>query len=287
MAIVCRRSYDRLRVERVVASPSTSWTVLLPDSGGWPYAVVYAIAGSARIHCAEFSVAVAEGQLSVLRNGSRLEIRAAHGADLLVLSLPDSGVDPYHYAVDAASGRVWSTSSGTGFLVGGLLAALATQLDGYSSDNPGRLAQHIVGLVGVMCADAAAPIADPGGEVSLQQIKQYIDDHLGDVDLTLRSIAWTYCMSSRTLRRRFESDGLTVSGWIRLRRIEQCRVDLLDAACEALPVSEIGARWGLSPAAHFSRLFKSSCGISPQAFRVAHRSRRRPFTSLTVQLSES
>ncbi|WP_260860629.1 helix-turn-helix domain-containing protein [Mycobacterium tilburgii] len=75
-------------------------------------------------------------------------------------------------------------------------------------------------------------------------------------------------MSVRYLQRLFEEDGDTVTGWIRARRIERCRRDLTDARYAHVSVSSVAARWGLTNAAHFSRLFKSVHGVPPTHYRA-------------------
>jgi AraC-like DNA-binding protein len=67
----------------------------------------------------------------------------------------------------------------------------------------------------------------------------------------------------------FEAEGTTVSAWIRERRLECCRIELIATDLADQSVSEIGTRWGFWDAAHFSRLFKSRFGVSPSAYRSA------------------
>ena len=44
---------------------------------------------------------------------------------------------------------------------------------------------------------------------------------------------------------------------------------LVDPVHAGRSVSEIGARWGLPDAPHFSRVFKTAYGVSPRQFRSA------------------
>ena len=55
--------------------------------------------------------------------------------------------------------------------------------------------------------------------------------------------------------------------WIRLRRLERCRRDLLDPALRWQPVSAIAARWGLTDPARFSRMFRSAYGVPRAEYR--------------------
>jgi AraC-like DNA-binding protein len=75
-------------------------------------------------------------------------------------------------------------------------------------------------------------------------------------------------VSLRYLHKLFETQQMTVAGWIRQRRLERCRRDLRDPALSHLPVSAIAARSGLIDAAHFSRVFRAAYGISPSEYRL-------------------
>ena len=99
-------------------------------------------------------------------------------------------------------------------------------------------------------------------------ILAYIERNLGDPGLDGTTIATAHHISIRQLQRMFEDDGHTVTEWIRNRRIEHCRKDLANAELAAVPVSVIGAGWGLANAANFSRLFKAAHGRSPREYRV-------------------
>ncbi|KRE23331.1 hypothetical protein ASG80_06305 [Agromyces sp. Soil535] len=56
--------------------------------------------------------------------------------------------------------------------------------------------------------------------------------------------------------------------WIRARRLDRAREDLIDPAFSGFSVGEIGARWGLSDPAHFCKLFALAFGRSPTEYRA-------------------
>jgi len=74
-------------------------------------------------------------------------------------------------------------------------------------------------------------------------------------------------VSLRTLQRLFNAQELTVSSWIRARRLDRCRRDLLNPALRGLSIQAVAARWAFTQGAHFSRAFKQAYGVSPQAYR--------------------
>lgn len=268
-APLSRMSFDRLDIARVragrwsIASPSTG------DSTAWPYLALYSLSGDLAIGHASRAIPMGKGDVVVVRNSAVLDIHSGLDSELLVIRIPEGTVGPYAHSLDAADGKTISTMRGTASLVAHLLEGLAAQPDDFAPDNPGRLAQHIVGLVALMCADGRVTAGGSVKVTMLQKAKDYIEVHLGDLDLTPDRLASALNISTRTLHRLFESEGLTISGWIRVRRLEQCRVELGDATSEALSVSAIGAKWGLWDAAHFSRLFKAAYGLSPRAYRTA------------------
>ncbi|MFE7548838.1 AraC-like ligand-binding domain-containing protein [Streptomyces gardneri] len=102
----------------------------------------------------------------------------------------------------------------------------------------------------------------------LRRIHTFIDDHLGDQDLTPAAVASSHNISVRTLHQLFQGTGETVQALIRRRRLERCRADLLKTGHLAHPVAVIAARWGFSGPAVFSRSFREAYGTSPTDFRA-------------------
>ena len=73
-----------------------------------------------------------------------------------------------------------------------------------------------------------------------------------------------------TLPADLTAEQLAYAEFIRHRRLDRCRRDLLDPEHDSRPVAAVGARWGLVDAAHFSRAFKREYGVPPAAFRAGH-----------------
>ncbi|GLW07116.1 hypothetical protein Misp01_22460 [Microtetraspora sp. NBRC 13810] len=58
------------------------------------------------------------------------------------------------------------------------------------------------------------------------RIQSFIDAHLADPALSTERIAAAHHISVRHLQRLFQTRGTTVSGWIRRRRLDECRREL-------------------------------------------------------------
>lgn len=132
-----------------------------------------------------------------------------------------------------------------------------------------RIAHNSLDLMGTMFSsmlDIEAEASDPHA-VLLQRIYDFIDAHLGEPELSPRMIAEAHYISVRHLHALFSEGDRTVSTWIRERRLERCRADLLNPLYRECKVAVIAARWGFIDAANFSRAFKARYGLSPSELR--------------------
>jgi AraC-like DNA-binding protein len=117
--------------------------------------------------------------------------------------------------------------------------------------------------------DRTATLPPPTRQRALRQrVHAFVEARLGDPGLSPATIAAAHHISVRSLYKLFEAEETSVAGWVRQRRLERCRRDLLDPASAARPVSAVAARWGLVNAAHFSRAFRAAYGLSPVEYRA-------------------
>ncbi|WP_018680393.1 helix-turn-helix domain-containing protein [Actinokineospora enzanensis] len=103
--------------------------------------------------------------------------------------------------------------------------------------------------------------------ILLDRIHAFIDARLADPELTPARVAAANHVSTRQLYRLFEREGTTVARWIRDRRLERCRHDLLTTDMSG--VSAVGARWGIPDSSYFSRVFRQTYGRCPRDYRRA------------------
>lgn len=101
----------------------------------------------------------------------------------------------------------------------------------------------------------------------LQQILRYIDAHLAEPTLSPVEVASAVGISLRHLHRVFSATDSTMGDYVRCRRLEQCRKDIMDSRLRARTITEIAFSWGFSDAAHFSHAFRKQFGTSARAFR--------------------
>jgi AraC-like DNA-binding protein len=161
---------------------------------------------------------------------------------------------------------------GTGALASSLVRELAGRLDDWAADDGARLGTAVLDLLTVGLAarlDRAGRVPPATRQRALlQRVQAFIEARLGDPALAPGSVAAAHYISVRSLYKLFETQRTSVAGWIRWRRLERCRRDLLDPGLADRPVSAIAARWGLPNAAHFSRAFRAAYGLAPTEYRL-------------------
>jgi AraC-like DNA-binding protein len=164
-----------------------------------------------------------------------------------------------------------SGSEGVGALVAPYLSQLADNLDQVVGATGARLLHSAVDLLTtVFTRELGLDAANDPHRALVQRIHAHIDRNLGSPQLGPSSIAAAHFISTRHLHGLFREQGTTISTWIRMRRLQQCQRTLVDPASAARPVAAIAAQWGFPDAAHFSRVFKATFGVSPSEFRATH-----------------
>ena len=154
--------------------------------------------------------------------------------------------------------------------LGALVSALVRRLPGRLDGGGARLGGAVLDLLAAALAERVGADLPAGtrGRALLLRAQAFIEANLGDPELTPRRVAAAQHISVRYLHRLFEAEETTVAEWIRARRLERCRRDLADTALDAEPVHAIGFRWGLTSAAHFSRVFRAAYGLPPAEYRT-------------------
>ena len=106
--------------------------------------------------------------------------------------------------------------------------------------------------------------SSPSTEASLSSLaRSYIDLHLTNRHLTPQEIAAAVGVSERHLSRIFSAEGTTVGRYILNRRLIFAHEALTSGQQDALPVSEIGFRYGFASPSHFGRTYRERFGMTP------------------------
>jgi acetamidase/formamidase/AraC-like DNA-binding protein len=181
----------------------------------------------------------------------------------------------------AIGGRLFAASSmragriggapGIGHIFAAFLASIGDSLNTLSADELRPIELALAELI-VASLAAHERKSDTARLTSSQaaifsRVCRSIDARLGDSDVSLALIAKEERVSPRYLQKLFEGAGQSFSAYLRSRRLERCRAELVDPLYAKMSISDICFRWGFNDPAHFSRAFREQYGTSPRAFR--------------------
>lgn len=164
-----------------------------------------------------------------------------------------------------------SGREGMGALLAGFLRQMAADASSYTPADASRLAVVAVDLLAAVCAhhlEAERQLPpETRHHALILRIRTFIEQHLADPGLTPAAVAAAHNISTRHLHRLFQAQGMTVAGWIRQRRLENCHRELADPRHRHRTIQAVAARWGFTDKAHFSRVFRAAYGMPPGDLR--------------------
>ncbi|MDH6142332.1 AraC-like DNA-binding protein [Kitasatospora sp. GP30] len=171
-----------------------------------------------------------------------------------------------------AAGTAITSTEGFGAVLLPFLGTLAASAHSYPASVGDRLAGSVADLLIMLVAQLTGPTAtDPrtsNGNL-VERVRDHINRHLGDPELSPELIARAHHISVRYLHRLFEGEGVTVSRLIQQCRLEACARELARRSRTAPTVSAVAQRWGFVNPAHFSRAFRAAYGVSPREWRAS------------------
>jgi AraC-like DNA-binding protein len=201
------------------------------------------------------------GQFAVMPSTEPVDVRIPRPARTLTLFFPGT----LSTLKDTPVARALPANPAFRLLVQhlGLTLRLGSSLDAGASDAATRAAAELLAAALRPAHPESAPSHDM---VQVAQLRHYIDQSLSAPDLSIAHVAAANYVSPRTVQRLFRATGDTASAYIRRRRLEMCRSDIL--AHPELPIAEICQRWGLPDTSHLARQFRAQFGATPRQLRA-------------------
>ena len=191
--------------------------------------------------------------------------------DLLYALIPKSAVNPRLITPLSFGVIHLPARSGIGYVLSGMLKAFAETFNTLTEEALRPIDLALSEFLVTALADDPLVHKSRGSagvrSMVLHRVCKIIESRLSNPDLTLKDIAAEYGSSARYLQKLFEEAGQTFSRYVRNRRLERCRVDLVNPTFAHLGISQICFRWGFNEAAHFSRVFRERYGTTARAYR--------------------
>ncbi|MEU6820203.1 helix-turn-helix domain-containing protein [Streptomyces atriruber] len=216
----------------------------------------------------DVSVVPGESALIDLRRAFTVEHEGT--ARTLFLRLPLHALHVPSVPLRSLTARALLPPAGSAAVLPALLRHLESSAPRVSAPRGERLGGLVTDLVAGLVEDLAEDMEGPPEDDRhplVVTIRQYIDRHLGDPELSAELIAAAHLISVRYLHRLFEAEGVTVGRLIQRQRVERCAGELARRGRSSPSIAVVAARWGFSSPAHFSRAFKAVYGHPPQQWR--------------------
>ena len=243
----------------------------IADGGSGYYKVSLLLAGSSILVQDGREVIMRAGDLSVYDTSRPYSLLFGEDFRNLIMMFPKDRLElPIPFTEQLTAVSLSQEHHGLAPVVTAFLSQFPAQLAPLDARVRAKLAHTSLDLMGTLFSsilDADPAQRDPH-QMLLQKITAYIDLHLASPELSPGTIAAAHYISTRHLHALFRQAETTVSTWIRERRLERCRADLLDPVLADRTVAAIASRWGFADAAHFSRVFKTAYGVSPSELRL-------------------
>lgn len=157
-----------------------------------------------------------------------------------------------------------NSTQGLGRIATEFCATLAAEGTKLAEPVRADLGGQLMDLLALTLQSAESEIATEGSvrQARLRSVQQWIEQHLGDPDLSLERIAKANTMSLRYLHLLFRGCEMSASEWIWHRRLQRA-YDLI-AKGDGSSITSIAFDHGFSSSAHFSTMFRRKYGISPR-----------------------
>lgn len=133
--------------------------------------------------------------------------------------------------------------------------------------------EHLVGAFLETISDYISTLKDRPAprlrlfDKRLADIESYIMRHLTDPELCYDTVAMQCGISPRYLCHVLKANNTSFSELVWMQRLPKAREWLASAQLGAFPIHEIAFMAGFKSAAHFSRMFKATYGITPKEYR--------------------
>ncbi|WP_311946875.1 AraC family transcriptional regulator [Halomonas piscis] len=189
--------------------------------------------------------------------------------DMWVFKIPGESMKTRIRRPERYSQHCFSARKGIGCAFVEFLMICSQHVNDCSLEEQNRLFEQALGMLSLVLEQDERVLNSDQSHLKtahLVRIERYISVNLGDPELTPARIAHFCGISLRYLHKLFAGSGYTVSGWVRMQRLEAAHREL-EALPEGVNIGEVAYRWGFSNQAQFCRVFRQQFGYSASEFR--------------------
>jgi AraC-like DNA-binding protein len=211
------------------------------------------------------------GVCTIFRTNEAYSLQCGDGVRALYVEVPthelSTRLGPTHEFVST----FFSTRDGLGRLVRESMLSIAADKTPYKQEVKERLGRCALDLI-ALTIDSSAEF-QPENDRAVQhfrlaQLKSYIEVHLTSPLLTCEKVAKDNGISLRYLHKLFKVSDMSVTEWIRERRLARSYQLLSSDDPRFLSITDLAFAMGFNSSSHFSSLFHQRYGVRPSDIRA-------------------
>ncbi|WP_028924093.1 helix-turn-helix domain-containing protein [Pseudonocardia acaciae] len=266
---ICADEVGSLRVVTIKADAQTVVrTPQLARSGGHAdfYKLIFHLSGSCRISQDDRTANLQQRALVVSDTTRPYSLDFLGPYRHQVLMIPRDVLTISSDAVATITATATPVDRGAARVLSRLMRGLNSDVYDLSERNRLAISETLIELSEAVLRDALGSALTTAESGRFAEVLAYIENHLSEPGLTPGAIASAHFMSLRSLQLLFQSRNESPSSWIRKRRLESARRDLVRPGSRE-PISLVAARWGFREVETFTRAFKRAFGMPPVAYR--------------------
>ena len=221
--------------------------------------------GSVRVNCANGEINLQPGDMCLIDERERFRLTTHEYSRLLFLRLPRGPVlSRYPHLFRLCGQNLPANDCGTRLLSENLqrISEVAHSLSALQRD---AVVGSVIQMLGVVQALSTLP---QSADWRVRRAEDFIDMNLSVAGLTAEDVARDQSISRRRLDQLMkEAHGQSIAGRLWQQRMVCAAADLRDPHKAALSIAQIAFAKGYEDAAHFTRAFRRSYGVTPSHWR--------------------
>ncbi|WP_260927687.1 acetamidase/formamidase family protein [Novosphingobium sp. 9] len=255
-----------------VTGTAQSWSVDFRDQPA-TYWLVMVLDGQASVRDGTQTLTMGDGDIICGKGDTPVHFAFSGDNRSLVVQVPHSEISQRLKGPIGSAPRKIATDGGAARVFGGMLRSLADAISDITPDQARPVELAFPEFLVTALLDNAPPKAMGGAAgmraALLERIFQTIEIRLSDPNLNYQMVAAEHGISPRYLQKLFESINDSFGHYVKVRRLERCRLDLRSPLHVQKSISDILFEWGFNDSASFSRAFREQYCISPREYRKA------------------
>lgn len=249
-----------------------AWTIDFAEQQG-SFWLALLLDGTARLSSGVEQLELGDGDIVCGRSDSLGRLVFPGDNRTMIVRVPQSLLTSRLKTPLPESPRRIGTESGAAHVFSGMLRSFADTIGEITPDQAGPVELALPEFLLTSLLDNARPKALGGAAgmraALLERIFQTIEIRLSDPNLNYQRVAAEHGISPRYLQKLFESIDDSFGHYVKVRRLERCRLDLRSPLHVQKSISDILFQWGFNDSASFSRAFREQYGVSPREYRKA------------------